>query len=180
MECYVCHHRAAERCSLCGNAYCPGHGGDFCADCLNPINAAPSGTVFRTSVFALLVASVLALWLLVRPPGLPGETPGVAESESFPTPTRSPTPAGTEAPTPTVVPSGSIATPTPATTPEPTPQPTPEPTPAPTQRTYTIQEGDTLWDIATALGVSPEALAAANGLSVDDPILQPGQQLAVP
>src|SRR3990172_6372482 len=101
MNCYACDQEATSRCSRCGNAYCRDHGHDpslasgqvpstsspsetsesarrtgqvLCADCLDPVNAAPSGVVFRASVFALLVASVLALWLIVRPPSLPGES----------------------------------------------------------------------------------------------------------
>jgi hypothetical protein len=77
MDCYVCQKKATQRCSRCGNAYCRDHGEDLCADCLNPVNAAPSGTFFRASLLLLLVGSVLALWLLVRPPGLPGETSDV-------------------------------------------------------------------------------------------------------
>src|SRR3989304_3080015 len=92
MDCYVCQKKAAQRCPRCGNAYCRDHGEDpssgsgqaLCADCLNPINAAPSGTFFRASLLLLLVGSVLALWLLIRPPGLPGESSEVIAPEPSP------------------------------------------------------------------------------------------------
>jgi len=68
MECYACDREATQRCSRCGNAYCAEHGGDpnapggqaLCAECLDPVSATPSGTVFRASLFALLGTSVLA------------------------------------------------------------------------------------------------------------------------
>src|SRR5947208_1867407 len=102
MECYACDREATQRCSRCGNAYCSEHGGDpdapggqaLCAECLDPVSATPSGTVFRASLFALLGTSVLALWLLVRPPALPGES----SKALAPPPTSSPTaPAETTA-----------------------------------------------------------------------------------
>lgn len=44
---------------------------------------------------------------------------------------------------------------------------------------YTVQPGDTLWDLAQSYGISAEALAAYNGL--DDPgSLQIGQVLQIP
>ena len=59
-----------------------------------------------------------------------------------------------------------------------TPTPVRLPTPTPVT-TYTVQPGDVLGQIAKDLGVTLEALAAANGL--DDPyIIQPGQVLTVP
>ena len=100
MDCYLCDQEATQRCPRCDNPYCSDHGEDLCADCLNPINAAPSGAFFRASLFALLVGSVLALWLLVRPPGLPGESSGVIVP--VPSPIASPEPITPEPPlTPT-------------------------------------------------------------------------------
>ena len=121
MDCYVCQKKAAQRCPRCGNAYCRDHGEDpssgsgqaLCADCLNPINAAPSGTFFRASLLLLLVGSVLALWLLIRPPGLPGESSEVIAPE--PSPSASPGPV---TPPPPLTPTAeATATPTPTATP---------------------------------------------------------------
>lgn len=51
--------------------------------------------------------------------------------------------------------------------------------PSPTPHTYTVQPGDTMAAIALDLGVSMEALMAANGLS-DPDTLSAGQVLQVP
>jgi LysM domain len=172
MECYACEQAATRHCSRCGKGYCPAHGDDpatggqgLCAECLSPVNATPSNIVFRSSLFALLIGSVLALWLLVRPPDLPGEENSAAQ----PQPTAvNPTPVGTKGPdfpTPTAVPEAS-----PTTAPE---------TPAPQQVQYTVVEGDTWFDIALANGVSAEALAAANGRTLEE-FLQPGEVLVIP
>jgi LysM repeat protein len=108
------------------------------------------------------VASVLALWLLVRPPDLPGE-----ESTVQPQPTALNT---------TQAPSGAPGSPTQTLAAEATPTPAPE-TPAVTQ--YTVVEGDTWFGIAEVFGVDAEALAAANGKTLDDFII-PGDVLVIP
>jgi hypothetical protein len=66
----------------CGSAHCPDHGDDPAvagARALRrlprPLNATPSGAVFRVSLVGLFVASVLALWLLIRPPLYPASRP---------------------------------------------------------------------------------------------------------
>ena len=167
MDCYACDQEATQRCSLCGNSYCHDHGGDVCAGCLRPVNAVPSGGVFRASIFALLLASVLALWLLVRPPSLPGESPA-------------PKPSPTSTP---VVP-GRTPTPTRGPTPSPTVQPTPSPTPGFFE--YEVRVGDTLMDIAQQYappGVAPftfaQQIAQLNGIDFNALIL-PGKKLLIP
>ena len=162
MDCYLCDNEASQRCPRCGNPYCGDHGEDLCADCLNPVNAAPSGAFFRASLLALLLGSVLALWLLVRPPGLPSDSSGFVIPEASPQPV-TPTPAA-------------------SATAEPTPTPTAVPTttaelPAPIE--YTVVDDDTWYGIAEAFGVDAASLAAANGLTLDD-FLQPGQLLTIP
>ncbi len=179
MDCYLCDQEATQRCTRCDNPYCSDHGEDLCADCLNPLNAAPSGTFFRASLFALLVGSVLALWLLVRPPGLPGESSGVIIPES--SPVASPEPITPEPP-PTPAPSTPVADATAEPTPTPTPEPTPEPTPTPEPPgplEYTVVSGDTWYDLADIFGVDAESLAAVNGFTLDD-FLQPGVVLVIP
>jgi LysM repeat protein len=177
MDCYVCQKKATQRCSRCGNAYCRDHGEDLCADCLNPVNAAPSGTFFRASLLLLLVGSVLALWLLVRPPGLPGETSDVVAPE--PSPPASPEPV---TPLPAITPTAVAETPTPEATPtpEPTPKPTPEPTPEPAGPIeYVVVDGDTWYGLAEWFGIDAESLAAYNGYTLDD-VIQPGDVLVIP
>ena len=166
MDCYLCDNEASQRCPRCGNPYCGDHGEDLCADCLNPVNAAPSGAFFRASLLALLLGSVLALWLLVRPPGLPSDSSGFVIPEASPQPV-TPTPAASATAEPT---------PTPTAVPTTTAEPTEEP-PAPIE--YTVVDDDTWYGIAEAFGVDAASLAAANGLTLDD-FLQPGQLLTIP
>jgi LysM repeat protein len=195
MNCYACDQEAVRRCSRCDNPYCPEHGSTaeeagppLCAECLDPVRATPSSTIFRASVFALFVASVIALWLLIRPPGLPQDSSSALEpivtnaptatprpSTTAPatsgTPAASATPAASGASTPT--PSG--ATPTPAATPAATVAPTAAP--APIQ--YTVVDGDTWFGLAAQFGVDAEALAAANGRTLDD-FLHIGETITIP
>ena len=51
-------------------------------------------------------------------------------------------------------------------------------TPAPA-RTVVVREGQSVWDIGLALGVSVETIAAANGLANPE-YVKPGQQLLIP
>lgn len=175
MECYACDQAATRHCPRCAKAYCPDHGDNLCAECLDPVNAAPSSTVFRASLFALLAGSVLALWLLVRPPSVPGDEGTVIR----PQPTPQVTPAGTKQPTQRP---GITATPGPSGAATPTPKGTPSTeTPAPTEGgpiEYTVQEGDTWFGIAEFYGVSAEDLVAVNGLTLDD-FLHPGDVIVI-
>ncbi|HEX2765617.1 MAG TPA: LysM domain-containing protein [Candidatus Limnocylindria bacterium] len=94
---------------------------------------------------------------------------GAASATSTPTTTPVVTPRSTPRPTANPTPSPSEM-PVESATPQPTPPPTPSPppaTPVPTQRTYVVQEGDTLAAIAQQFGVSVAALQAAN--DIEDP-----------
>ncbi len=179
MDCYLCDQDATQRCPRCGNPYCGDHGEDLCSDCLNPVNAAPSSTFFRASLLALLLGSVLALWLLIRPPGLPGESSEVILPEASPQPV---TPSPPIPPTP-IEPT---LEPTLEPTPEPTLEPTAEPTPVPTVEPegpieYVVQEGDTISGIAAFFGFTVEDLLAINGLTEQEAeMIQPGDVLAIP
>jgi len=178
MECYACDQEATQRCDRCGNAYCPDHGDDpavaggqgYCADCLDPANATPSGVVFRASLIGLFIASVLALWLLIRPPSLPGESSAIQ-----PLPLTSPT----------ALPSASTPSPSPGTSPEGTAAPleTPGPTPEATAAAieYTIQEGDTISSVAAAYGISYLDLLEYNGLTEEEAqLLHAGDTISIP
>jgi LysM repeat protein len=190
MKCYACEREATQRCPRCGNPYCPEHGDDRCAACLAPVAAVPSRNLYHFALFALFGGAVLALWLLIRPPGVPGEEAAVVNTE----PTASPglTPAGdntggtpTLAPTATLAPGGSVAPTAQASataTPEPTdePEPTAAPTEAPTQDIqYAVQSGDSWNSIATAYGLDASALASYNGYTLDD-VLPLGVTIAIP
>jgi len=188
MTCYVCGKEATHRCPRCAKLYCDEHGDELCAACQDPASAIPSGTVFRGSLLALLVASILALWLLIQPPGLPGGEAG--EEAVLPLPTITPVPLDTT-PTPvspTVTPSATptetptataaaTASPTPEATPSPTPTPTPEPSPF---TEYEVQPGDTLSSIAQSFGTTVDEIVRINGLESQDVIISVGQKLLVP
>jgi len=178
MDCYACDQEATQRCARCGNSYCADHGDSSgegqaqCDECLDPVNAAPSGVVFRVSLFALLGFSVLALWLLVRPPSLPGESSGAIR----PLPT---TPAtATAGPTPAASPGASE---TPAPTGAETPAPTAVETPAPGPLRYVMKDGDTISDVAAEYGLNYLDLLAFNGLTEEEAaLLQPGDEILIP
>jgi len=190
MTCYVCGKEATRRCPRCAKPYCDEHGDELCAACQDPASAIPSGTVFRGSLLALLVASVLALWLLIQPPGLPGGEAG--EEAVLPLPTitpaalTSPTATPTATPTPTASPTVSptpeaTASPTASPTPEATPTPTPTPTPEPPPFIeYEVQSGDTLSSIAQTFGTTIDEIVRLNGLASQDVIISVGQKLLVP
>jgi len=182
MICYVCGKEATHRCPRCAKPYCDEHGGELCAACQDPASAIPSGTVFRGSLLALLVASVLALWLLIEPPGLPGGEAG--EEAVLPLPTITPAALTSPTPTPSATPTA-----TPTATPSPTPSPTPEATPSPTLTPtpepppfieYEVQSGDTLSSIAQAFGTTVDELVRINGLASQEVIISVGQKLLVP
>ena len=172
MECYACTNEATRQCRRCARVYCELHGGDLCAECLSPASTLPSFNLYRGSLLALLIATAVALWLLVRPPGS-GDGEAVIITDVTPTPvTRvTSTPGATSTP---------LAETTPGT-------PAAEPSATAGPRTYVVQDGDTLLSIAGAsapAGVDAftyaEQIAAASGLpSVDTPI-NPGQTLILP
>ncbi len=192
MTCYVCGKEATRRCPRCAKPYCDEHGDELCAACQDPASAIPSGTVFRGSLLALLVASVLALWLLIQPPGLPGGEAGeeavlplptitpAALTSPTPTPPRTPTATPTASPTPSPSPEAT-ASPTATLTPEATPTPPPTPTPEPPPFVeYEVQSGDTLSSIAQTFGTTIDELVRLNGLASQDVIISVGQKLLVP
>ncbi len=172
MECYACENEATRQCRRCARVYCEVHGGDLCAECLNPASALPSFNLYRGSLLALLVGTAVAIWLLVQPPGGGGPEFVIADV------------------TPALSATEVLSTSTPATltaTPEAETTGTPAATASPEPRTYVVQSGDTLFDIADRFappGIDPvdyaQQIASASGLSsVSDPI-NPGDELVLP
>jgi LysM repeat protein len=146
---------------------------------MDPLRSAPSRGVFRVALFGLFGGAVLALWLLVRPPSVPGQE-NVTRNDSTATPALTPAGAGggvTSTPEPTAAAASSTPEPTATPMPTATPVPTPVPTPAPVY--YTVQDGDTWYGIAGAYGVNAQTLASINGHTLDD-LLHPGQTLQIP
>jgi LysM repeat protein len=93
-----------------------------------------------------------------------------------PQPTAEPTIEPTEEPAPTPEPTES-----PEATPEPTETPEPTSTPPPGGHTYVVQDGDSGFAIADAFGVTIDALAEANGMTVAElDNLQIGQEIIIP
>jgi hypothetical protein len=123
---------------------------------------------------ALLVAAVaLAVVGLLVLSSLFGILKGVpAESAS---PTASPTPSPSASPLASAPPASTSAS---APASAPLPSATPVVTPAPSQRTYVVQQGDTLNEIAQRFGTTAEAIKAANGLTTDT--INVGQVLIIP
>ncbi|RLT28517.1 MAG: LysM domain-containing protein [Chloroflexi bacterium] len=121
---------------------------------MDPTSALPSYRVYRGSLIALLIGSVFAVWLLVRPGG-EADQAGPSSALAAVLPSGTPTRAATQAPV--VVPSGTpIGSATPGGSPTPAPSATattapatPSPTAAPsTPTSYTVKSGDTLFSIA--------------------------------
>ena len=94
------------------------------------------------------------------------------------------TPAGSDTPSPSPSPSGTpLASAPPASTVASAsavaaPSGTPVTTPAPTPRTYVVQQGDTLNEIATRFGTTAQAIRGANGITGDS--INVGQVLIIP
>ncbi|MFN0146353.1 MAG: LysM peptidoglycan-binding domain-containing protein [Dehalococcoidia bacterium] len=172
--CHYCTRPATEECPTCGRLYCTEHGEDVCLRCLSPEAATPNAAVYRGALVALVVGTLLTVFLLVRPPESKSGQDSV-RTLATPTPsfgtTATPTPRSTAPPqSPTAGP----GTPAAATTPSPTGGATASPTPG----SYTVQAGDTLSGIAVANGITVEQLQAANpGLTE---VIQIGQVLVLP
>ncbi len=178
--CHYCERPAAADCPACGRLYCEEHGAELCLRCLAPESAVPSSRVFRGSLLALAVATLVTVFLLIRPPESASRGPLVRELPS-PTPavaaTATPTPRGGAA-TPTsaaaTLPAGSPTTPgTPAGS------PTPAATPTPAARVYVVKQGDTLFQIALDNGTTVEAILAANP-GLDPDTLAVGTEIRLP
>lgn len=158
---------------------------------MDPALALPSYRVYRGSLLALLVGSIVAVWLLVLPPAgadQDGPPDSIARLVTTASPTPSPTAIATASSTGTPSPTSTAdGTGTPGATEEPTATPTPTPTATPSeQTTYTVQAGDTLFAIAANLAqpgtdsaAFAQEIAAVNGIT-DAASLSIGQVLIIP
>ena len=172
MKCYSCTNDAVQECRRCGRLYCEEHGDELCAECLKPASALPSFVLYRGSLLALLLGTVVALWLLLKPPQEVSQSaPNIIQPTATTAAARTPAAAAT----PTGTPSAAVTATATATA-----------TSAAAQQ-YTIQAGDSLLDIASRFLPPGEAItdfagriAAANGLDPTDPVLQVGQTLQIP
>jgi LysM repeat protein len=123
----------------------------------------------------LLAAAGAAIVLVLAFAGLSGMLGGAPAADG----SGSPEPSATATPPPSEAPASSPAEPSPSVATTPTVSPAPTPTPAPTPRTYVVQSGDTLNGIAQRFGTTAAAIAAVNGINVNDTI-DPGDVLIIP
>lgn len=156
--CHYCDRPAIEECPTCGRLYCQEHGEDVCLRCLSPEAATPSAIVYRGSLLALVVASAVVLFLIIRPPeskSVSSQVRTVATPTQQSNPTATPTPPGAQSSrTPTVAP-----TPTGGATTTATAAGSPTTTGA---KTYTVKAGDTISSIATDNNTTTQALLDLN------------------
>ncbi len=167
-NCHYCDRPAEAECPTCGRVYCSEHGEDVCLRCLAPEAAAPTALAYRGAVLSLVVGSLVALFLVIRPP----------ESESdadAPRTLATATPSFLATATPTTT--GGDRTSTPSASPTTGTSPTATPS-APSGITHTVAEGDTLSGIAEQYGTTVEAILAANPGVTEN--LQIGAVLRIP
>lgn len=159
-NCHYCDREGESECPTCGRLYCEEHGDDLCLRCMAPESATPSAAVYRGSVVALVVASLVAVFLLVRPPESkssadPARILATATSATgaTATPTRpGSTPTRASSVVTIATPGGSPAAGTAVAT---------SPTAA-AKKTYTVRAGDTLSGIASENGTTVDAILALN------------------
>jgi LysM repeat protein len=141
------------------------------------VRSAPSRGVFRVALFGLFGGAVLALWLLIRPPSVPGEETVLNEATATPALTPG---GGGEGSSITPTPSAATTPPAaPTETPVPTPTPKATPTPTPAQVQYVVQDGDTWYGVADKFGVDANVMASLNHRTIDE-YLHVGETLLIP
>jgi LysM repeat protein len=147
---------------------------------MDPASALPSYRVYRGSLVALLIGSVFAVWLLVRPGGGGDQVgPPAALAAVLPSPTSTPK-AGSAAPT--AAPPGPTAVAPTATTPPSTPAPAPTP---PQETTHTVVAGENLSSIANRyrgsvdLATFLSRIYALNGLT-ESSLIAVGDVIRIP
>jgi len=143
MDCYYCDRQAGQECARCGALYCDQHGDTLCQRCLDPVLALPSYRVYRGSLLTLLIGTIFAVWLLVKPPSTDADSPlPPAISGALRTPV-----AAVEA-SAQATPPDAVAAGTAAAGPPPVLTATATPTPTATALEYRVVAGDSLTSIA--------------------------------
>ncbi len=174
--CHYCDKPAEEECPTCGRLYCREHGEDVCLRCMAPESAVPSALVYRGSILTLVIATLVTVFLLVRPPadetqaGLVRELPtstAAVSSTATPTPPRTATTQGGDSTPETTVPNTT-----------PTAPGTAEATATPGVKIHVVQAGDTLSEIASQYGTTVEVLEGLNpgigeSINIGDEVVVP-------
>ena len=181
MDCYFCDRQAGQECARCGALYCDQHGDALCQRCLDPVLALPSYRVYRGSLLTLLIGTIFAVWLLVKPPSTDADSPlPPAISGALRTPV-----AAAEA-NPEATPAAEGAAAPPAAGPPPAATATPTATPTPTALEYRVVAGDSLTSIAAehlpagkTLANFMDEIQQANGITNAGSITV-GQTIRVP
>jgi hypothetical protein len=181
MDCYYCDRQAGQECPRCGALYCDQHGDALCQRCLDPVLALPSYRVYRGSLLTLLIGTIFAVWLLVKPPSTDADSPlPPAISGALRTPV-----AAAEA-SPEATPAAEGAAAPPAAGPPPAVTATPTATPTPTALEYRVVAGDSLTSIAAehlpagkSLATFMDEIQRANGITNAGSITV-GQTIRVP
>lgn len=158
----------------------------------------PSFNLYRGALLAMLVGTALAVFLIVRPPGESGDAAPVVVNNARATPTAAGSADDATVPAETPGASETAGTPPQDATPPVTATAgsgtaaAGSPTPAVTAtespfNEYTVQSGDTLYDIATAnlspgddLDAFARAIAALNNIDFDNPVLPIGETILLP
>jgi hypothetical protein len=177
MTCFACENAPTQQCPRCGRPYCDEHGEDVCDSCLQPASGLPSFTLYRGSLLALLIGTILAVWLLIQPPGGESNAP---QTGTIITPTPEASVETTPGAESTLVLGGS-----PAAGETPAVDTSPTPTSSGGTGTYTVESGDTLFSICATVAPSMDAddcvdqIVAANDLP-DASTISVGEELIVP
>lgn len=147
-----------------------------------PERTSPSPWLYRGSLVALVVGSFVALFLVLRPPesksnqeivrDVATNTPAIQQTATATPPAGTPQPGTAVAATPTPF----DATPAPADATPATATPTAEPG-APIE--YTIEPGDTLFDIALEHDTTVDAILELNP-GLDPDLINPGDVILIP
>ncbi|MCL4242034.1 MAG: LysM peptidoglycan-binding domain-containing protein [Dehalococcoidia bacterium] len=181
--CHYCNRPAEAECPTCGRLYCGEHGDDVCLRCMAPESATPSALVYRGSVLTLVIASLVALFLVLRPPEKEtdnGVVRTMPTSTAAVSATATPTPPVTRTVTATTTAAASPgASPTPGGSPTPAGSPTAAATATPGPRTYVVQSGDTLSSIAAENGTTVDEIVGLNP-GLEPNTLQVGAEIRLP